>query len=191
MMTPARPRGPHDAYLFRGSAAPTPACQLARATHRRTSCFIYESARFGPTGPAARVHRYDPSENRLTCGDRSRNLQLLASSPADSVRFLGAAQIDNFGNINTTVITRRLPPSPRPAARPAAPRNRRVVPQGSGGPAKEPHSFGPVDFVPRSIRDWADPGALGLTRRRPPEGHTDLFIPRADPADVRSHADVL
>ena len=68
-----------------------------------------------PAAPAAEHRRPDDRHRRDRGRQHARAVRLLPAGRADRCRFLGAAQIDRFGNINTTVIgpydhpTTRLP----------------------------------------------------------------------------------
>ena len=89
-----------------GIGLPNLACNLARATHAPNLLLIYESGAVGATPERLPVSIGDPA---LVTG------ALMACSMADvfhlflqrghiDVGFLGGAQIDRYGNINTTVI---------------------------------------------------------------------------------------
>ncbi|WP_422367382.1 CoA-transferase subunit beta [Pelagibius sp.] len=96
----------NEDVCFVGIGAPSAACNLARLTHAPDITLIYESGTIGTkpdvlplsigdgelcetavtTVPVAEMFRYWLQGGRITIG------------------FLGAAQIDKFGNINTTVV---------------------------------------------------------------------------------------
>lgn len=107
MMTVAAARAlRNEDVCFVGIGAPSAACNLARLTHAPDITLIYESGTIGTkpdvlplsigdgelcetavtTVPVAEMFRYWLQGGRITIG------------------FLGAAQIDKFGNINTTVV---------------------------------------------------------------------------------------
>lgn len=107
MMTVAAARAlRNDDVCFVGIGAPSAACNMARLTHAPDITLIYESGTIGTkpdvlplsigdgelcdtavtTVPVAEMFRYWLQGGRITIG------------------FLGAAQIDKFGNINTTVV---------------------------------------------------------------------------------------
>jgi glutaconate CoA-transferase subunit B len=91
---------------FVGIGAPSAACNLARLTHAPGITLIYESGTIGAR----------PDVLPLSIGDGELCESALATVPVPemfaywlgagriSIGFLGAAQIDKFGNINTTVI---------------------------------------------------------------------------------------
>src|SRR5688572_23965052 len=118
MMTVAAARMIHNgAVCFVGIGLPSTAANLARFTHAPETVLIYESGTIGAK----------PSVLPLSIGDGE--LAETADAVVSTVEifsywlqggrvdlgFLGAAQIDRFGNINTTVIgdyntpTTRLP----------------------------------------------------------------------------------
>jgi glutaconate CoA-transferase subunit B len=107
MMTVAAARAlSSDDVCFVGIGAPSAACNLARLTHAPDITLIYESGTIGTrpdilplsigdgelcdtavtTVPVAEMFRYWLQGGRITIG------------------FLGGAQIDRFGNLNTTVV---------------------------------------------------------------------------------------
>src|ERR1700744_4623644 len=98
MMTACAARALTDGMTcFVGIGLPSAAANLARATHAPSLVLIYESGTIGakpdrlPLSIDAVVSRPDIFNYRLQPG-------------RIAVGFLGAAQIDKFGNINTTVI---------------------------------------------------------------------------------------
>ncbi|HKD78005.1 MAG TPA: CoA-transferase subunit beta [Ktedonobacterales bacterium] len=107
----------NGAVCFVGIGLPSTAANLARLTHAPDLVLIYES---GPIG--ARPHVLPLS---IGDGDLAITADTVVSTPEIfqywlqggriDIGFLGAAQIDRFGNINTTVIggyhtpTTRLP----------------------------------------------------------------------------------
>src|SRR5688572_19965857 len=91
---------------FVGIGAPSAACNLARLTHAPGITLIYESGTIGAS----------PDVLPLSIGDGELCETALCTVPVPemfaywlgagriSIGFLGAAQIDRFANINTTVI---------------------------------------------------------------------------------------
>jgi glutaconate CoA-transferase subunit B len=91
---------------FVGIGLPSLACNLARATHAPDTVLVYESGTIGAK----------PTELPLSIGDRelAETADLVVSVPEMfaywlqggriDVGFLGAAQIDRHGNLNSTVI---------------------------------------------------------------------------------------
>ena len=107
MMTIAASRAlSSDDVCFVGIGAPSEACNVARLTHAPGITLIYESGTIGVS----------PSVLPLSIGDGELCDTALANVSVPemfrywlqggrvTIGFLGAAQIDKFGNINTTVI---------------------------------------------------------------------------------------
>src|SRR5271167_3484909 len=107
MMTACAARALRDGMTcFVGIGLPSSAANLARATHAPSLVLIYESGTIGAK----------PAELPLSIGDGilAETADAVVSVPEIfnywlqpgriDVGFLGAAQIDKFGNINTTVI---------------------------------------------------------------------------------------
>jgi glutaconate CoA-transferase subunit B len=107
MMTVAAARAlRHDDVCFVGIGAPSAACNLARLTHAPGITLLYESGTIATK----------PDVLPLSIGDGELCETAIATVPVTemfnywlqggriTVGFLGAAQIDRFCNINTTVI---------------------------------------------------------------------------------------
>jgi glutaconate CoA-transferase, subunit B len=107
MMAVAAARRLHDgAVCFVGIGLPSLAANLARATHAPGCVLVYESGTIGAK----------PSELPLSIGDGelAETADAVVSVPEIfaywlqggriDVGFLGAAQIDRYGNLNSTVI---------------------------------------------------------------------------------------
>jgi glutaconate CoA-transferase subunit B len=107
MMAVEAARRLHDgAVCFVGIGLPSLACNLARATHAPRCVLIYESGTIGAK----------PEHLPLSIGDGelAETADAVVSVPEIfsywlqagrvDVGFLGAAQIDRFGNLNSTVI---------------------------------------------------------------------------------------
>ena len=107
MMTACAARALHDGMTcFVGIGLPSAAANLARATHAPSLVLIYESGTIGAR----------PDRLPLSIGDGilAETADAVVSVPEIfnywpqpgriGVGFLGAAQIDRFGNINTTVV---------------------------------------------------------------------------------------
>ena len=96
----------NDDVCFVGIGAPSAACNLARLTHAPDITLIYESGTIGT--------RPDVLPLSIGDGELARTALATVSVPEMfrywlqggriSVGFLGAAQMDKYGNINTTVI---------------------------------------------------------------------------------------
>ena len=169
MMTVAAARLLHDGDVcFVGIGLPSAACNLARLTHAPNIVLIYESGTIGAR----------PEVLPLSIGDGELAQTAACVVPLPQVfsdylqagrvdvGFLGAAQIDRFGNLNTTVIG----PYERPRTR---------LPGAGGAPeiaahAKQtfvmlkatPRSFVPaLDFCHhRRMRAWSICGDLRFRR---------------------------
>ncbi len=105
--------------VFVGIGLPNLACNLARATHAPRLVLIYESGAVGAEPERLPVSIGDPSlvtGSLMVCG-MADVFQFLLQNGRIEVGFLGGAQIDRYGNINTTVVgpyyhpTVRLPGS--------------------------------------------------------------------------------
>jgi glutaconate CoA-transferase subunit B len=92
--------------VFVGIGLPNLACNLARATHAPHLVLIYESGAVGAVPERLPVSIGDPSlvtGSLMVCG-MADVFQSLLQNGRIEVGFLGGAQIDRYGNINTTVV---------------------------------------------------------------------------------------
>lgn len=105
--------------VFVGIGLPNLACNLARETHAPRLVLIYESGAVGAVPERLPVSIGDPAlvtGSLMVCG-MADVFQCLLQNGRIEVGFLGAAQVDRWGNINSTVIgdyghpTIRLPGS--------------------------------------------------------------------------------
>jgi glutaconate CoA-transferase subunit B len=105
--------------VFVGIGLPNLACNLARRTHAPNLVLIYESGAVGAVPERLPVSIGDPAlvtGSLMVCG-MADVFQLILQNGLIEVGFLGGAQVDRYGNINTTVIgpyerpTVRLPGS--------------------------------------------------------------------------------
>jgi len=191
MMTVTAARVLRDGMTcFVGIGLPSEAANLARATHAGNLVLIYESGTIGAK----------PGWLPLSIGDGvlAETADAVVSVPEIfnywlqpgriDVGFLSAAQIDKFGNINTTVVG---PDYARPAVR---------LPGSGGAPEiaascrqvivivrQSPRAFVErVDFV-TSVGFGDGPGSrqrLGLTGAGPQKIITDLGVLEPDPATL-------
>ena len=167
--------------VFVGIGLPNLACNLARATHAPHLVLIYESGAVGAQPARLPVSIGDPAlvtGSLMVCG-MADVFQLMLQNGRIAVGFLGGAQIDRYGNINTTVIG----PYERPAVR---------LP-GSGGAAEIAIHAGRTLVVaqlsPRAFPERVDfitsPGhGAGASRRQ-------LGMPGAGPVKVITDKAVL
>lgn len=91
---------------FVGIGAPSAACNIARLTHAPDITLIYESGTIGtaPTVLPLSIGDGELCETAVSTVSVPEMFQYWLQGGRVSVGFLGAAQIDRFGNINTTVI---------------------------------------------------------------------------------------
>ena len=107
MMTVAAARAlKNDDVCFVGIGAPSAACNLARLTHAPDITLIYESGTIGtrPDVLPLSIGDGELCETSLTTVPVAEMFRYWLQGGRISVGFLGAAQIDRFGNINTTVV---------------------------------------------------------------------------------------
>src|SRR5579885_668905 len=176
----------NGATLFVGIGLPSAAANLARLTHAPDTVLIYESGTIG-TKPAV-------LPLSIGDGELAETAEAVVSVPEMfaywlqgghiDVGFLGAAQIDRFANINTTVIGDYRQPKVRLPGAGGAPE--------IGGSAKQvfimlkqtPRAFVPkLDFI--TTVGYLDGGAartrLGLSGKGPVAIITDLCILEPEP----------
>lgn len=92
--------------VFVGIGLPSLACNLARATHAPHLVLIYESGTIGTRPERIPLSIGDPAlvTGASMVAPMADVFQLVLQRGHIDVGFLGAAQIDRRGNINTTVI---------------------------------------------------------------------------------------
>src|SRR5918992_3237569 len=92
--------------VFVGIGLPNLACNLARATHAPNLVLIYESGAVGAAPERLPVSIGDPAlvTGSLMVCSMADVFQLFLQNGRIDVGFLGGAQIDRYGNINTTVL---------------------------------------------------------------------------------------
>ncbi|MCC6809866.1 MAG: CoA-transferase subunit beta [Deltaproteobacteria bacterium] len=95
-----------DDVVFVGIGLPNLACNLARATHAPSLFMIYESGAVGCIPERLPVSIGDPAlvTDSLAVVSQADIFQMYLQRGLIEVGFLGGAQIDRYGNINTTVI---------------------------------------------------------------------------------------
>jgi glutaconate CoA-transferase subunit B len=92
--------------VFVGIGLPNLACNLARATHAPNLTLIYESGAVGAVPDRLPLSIGDPTlvtGALMVCG-MADVFQCFLQNGRIEVGFLGGAQVDRWGNINTTVI---------------------------------------------------------------------------------------
>src|SRR5579859_2071449 len=92
--------------VFVGIGLPNLACNLARATHAPNLVLIYESGAVGAVPDRLPVSIGDPAlvTDSLAVASMADIFQLYLQGGRIQVGFLGGAQVDRFGNLNSTVI---------------------------------------------------------------------------------------
>jgi len=107
MMTIAAARAlGNDDVCFVGIGAPSAACNVARLTHAPDITLIYESGTIGTAPDVLPLSIGDGElcETALCTVAVPEMFRYWLMGGRISIGFLGAAQLDRFGNINTTVI---------------------------------------------------------------------------------------
>ena len=101
----ARALGNND-VCFVGIGAPSAACNVARLTHAPDITLIYESGTIGTAPDVLPLSIGDGElcETAVTTVAVPEMFRYWLQGGRISIGFLGAAQLDRFGNINTTVI---------------------------------------------------------------------------------------
>jgi len=96
----------NGAVCFVGIGLPSTAANLARLTHAPDIVLIYESGPIGAKPPVLPLSIGDGNlaETADTVVSTPEIFRYWLQAGRVDVGFLGAAQIDKFGNINTTVI---------------------------------------------------------------------------------------
>ena len=107
MMTVAASRALKNTDVcFVGIGAPSAACNVARLTHAPDITLIYESGTIGTAPDVLPLSIGDGElcETAVTTVPVPEMFRYWLQGGRITVGFLGAAQLDRFGNINTTVI---------------------------------------------------------------------------------------
>jgi glutaconate CoA-transferase subunit B len=107
MMTIAAARAlKNDDVCFVGIGAPSAACNVARLTHAPGITLIYESGTIGTAPDVLPLSIGDGElcDTAVTTVSVPEMFRYWLQGGRISIGFLGAAQMDRFGNINTTVI---------------------------------------------------------------------------------------
>ncbi|MDA4844516.1 CoA-transferase subunit beta [Hoeflea poritis] len=107
MMTVAASRAlKNDDVCFVGIGAPSAACNVARLTHAPDITLIYESGTIGTAPDVLPLSIGDGElcDTAVTTVGVPEMFRYWLQGGRVTIGFLGAAQLDRFGNINTTVI---------------------------------------------------------------------------------------
>jgi glutaconate CoA-transferase, subunit B len=175
----------HD-VCFVGIGAPSAACNLARLTHAPELVLIYESGTIQtkPDVLPLSIGDGELCETALTTVSVVEMFQYWLQGGRISKGFLGGAQIDRFGNINTTVIGPYGNPKVRLPGGGGAPEIASLCGQVMITAKHTPRTFVErVDFV-TSLGHGAGPGdrsAAGVSTEGPALVITDLCTLEPDP----------
>jgi glutaconate CoA-transferase subunit B len=140
----------NDDVCFVGIGAPSTACNLARCTHAPAITLIYESGTIATRPATLPLSIGDPelSETALTTVSVPELFAYWLQGGRISVGFLGGAQIDRFGNLNSTVIGAYAHPLVRLPGAGGAPEIASACGRIFVIMAQSPRSFVPaVDFI--------------------------------------------
>jgi glutaconate CoA-transferase, subunit B len=171
--------------VFVGIGLPNLACNLARATHAPGLVLVYESGAIGAVPERLPVSIGDPAlvTGSLMVSSMADVFQCLLQNGRIEVGFLGAAQIDRYANINTTVIGPYAHPKVRlpgsGGAAEIAVHARRTIVIAKLGPRAFPAA---VDFVtsPGHRYRGATRAQLGMPGAGPVRVITDMGILEPD-----------
>ncbi|HYT05612.1 MAG TPA: CoA-transferase [Gemmatimonadales bacterium] len=168
--------------VFVGIGLPNLACNLARATHAPNLVLIYESGAVGAAPERLPMSIGDPAlvtGSLMVCG-MADVFQLFLQNGRIEVGFLGGAQVDRYGNINTTVIG----PYERP----------RVRLPGSGGAAEiAVHAQRTLVVAKLNARAFPERVDFITSPGQRPAGKTrrELGVPGAGPVKVITDKAIL
>jgi glutaconate CoA-transferase subunit B len=176
----------NDDVCFVGIGAPSAASNLARLTHAPDVTLIYESGTIGtrPDVLPLSIGDGELCETALTTVSVPEMFQYWLQAGRVSIGFLGAAQLDRFANINTTVIGDYSHPKVRLPGAGGAPEIASsceeifvIMPHSARALVEE------VDFVTSfGFGHGGDHRSqLGLTSRGPTLVITDLCLMKPDP----------
>jgi glutaconate CoA-transferase, subunit B len=189
MMTVAAARAiRNDDVCFVGIGMPSAACNLARLTHAPDVTLIYESGTIGtkPDVLPLSIGDGELCDTAVTTVAVPEMFRYWLQGGRISVGFLGAAQLDKYGNLNTTVVGGDY-------------NNPKVRLPGGGGAPEIATSCGEIFIVMKqSARGFVDNidfmtslghgktgterEALGVKTKGPSRLTTDLCIMETDPA---------
>jgi glutaconate CoA-transferase subunit B len=176
-----------DDICFVGIGLPSAACNLARLTHAPRVTLMYESGTIEarPSVLPLSIGDGELCETALTTVSVPEFFRYWLQSGRVTVGFLGAAQIDRFANLNTTVVG----PYQRPTVR---------LPGGGGAPDMASACREIFIVMPQSRRAFVERldflttlghgdgighrARLGLTTLGPTKVITDLCVLEPDPA---------
>ncbi|GIH78600.1 CoA-transferase subunit beta [Planobispora longispora] len=187
MMTVAAARRLRSGSCFVGIGLPSVAANLARRTHAPDLVLIYESGTIGakPGRPPLSIGDGELAETADAVVSVPEIFNYWLQPGRIGVGFLGAAQIDRFANINTTVIGPYDDPKVRLPGAGGAPEIAASCREVTVIVRQSPRTFVErVDFV-TSVGFGSGPGdreRLGLRGSGPRTVITDLGVLEPDPA---------
>jgi glutaconate CoA-transferase subunit B len=176
----------NDDVCFVGIGLPSAACNLARLTHAPAVTLIYESGPIATKPHVLPLSIGDPelSKTALTTVSVPEMFAYWLQGGRISVGFLGAAQLDRFGNLNSTVIGSYAHPKVRLPGAGGAPEIAGLCKEVFVIIPHTPRTLVPqVDFI--TTFGYGTGGdhrrRLGLTTLGPSLIVTDLCLMRPDP----------
>ena len=171
MMTVAAARRlKNGAVCFVGIGLPSAACNLARLTHAPDLVLIYESGTVGAQPTVLPLSIGDPelAETARTVIPLPEIFTHYLQRGRVDVGFLGAAQIDRFGNLNSTVIG----PYTKPKVR---------LPGSGGAPEIAAHAREVLVVMQQSTRSFVERLDFRTTAGRPSAVITDFGVLEPEP----------
>jgi glutaconate CoA-transferase subunit B len=173
MMTVAAARRlSNGAVCFVGIGLPSAACNLARLTHAPDLVLIYESGTVGtrPTVLPLSIGDGELAETALSVIPLPEIFTHYLQRGRVDIGFLGAAQVDRFGDLNSTVIGSYAKPKVR-------------LPGAGGAPEIATHAREVFVVMKQSAKAFVEKLDFRTTRGRPRAVITDLGILEPDPRD--------
>jgi glutaconate CoA-transferase, subunit B len=176
----------NEDVCFVGIGQPSAACNLARLTHAPDITLIYESGTIGtkPDVLPLSIGDGELCETAVTTVGVPEMFRYWLQGGKVSIGFLGAAQLDKFGNINTTVVGDYDNPKVR-------------LPGGGGAPEIASSSGEIFIIMKQSTRGFVDKvdfitsfghgdggdhrQRLGMTTKGPSRLVTDMCVMEPDP----------
>ena len=181
----------NDDVCFVGIGAPSTACNLARLTHAPDIVLIYESGTIGtrPSVLPLSIGDGELCETALTTVSGIEMFRYWLQGGRIPLGFLGAAQVDARGNINTTVIGPYERPNVRLPGGGGAPEIATLAKQVTITARQDRRSFVPrIDF--RTSLGFGQPGEsradYGVETLGPTKLVTDLAVWQMQDADGRT-----
>lgn len=173
MMTVAAARRLADgAVCFVGIGLPSAACNLARLTHAPNLVLIYESGTVGtqPTVLPLSIGDGELAETARSVIPLPEIFTHYLQRGRVDVGFLGAAQVDRYGNLNSTVIGAYDRPTVR-------------LPGAGGAPEIAAHAGAVLVVMKQSARTFVPTLDFCTSACRPSALITDLGVMVPDPSD--------